>query len=105
MSELEPDMKNVIMGDIDDDEPDYDPQLDPMHPAGKPCSFCDSAYNDEKWGTLGWIGIRPISLCANCFNGIFDMVYNFIDEDLLRQWLTDKTEYEGVEVVKHRIPE
>lgn len=108
MSELEPDMKNVIMGEIDDGEPDYDPVADLMHPAGKPCSFCNSEYDDEEWGSLGWIGILPISLCGTCFNGIFNMVYNLIDEDLLRQWLKDKTEEEDVEnaeIVTQREPE
>ena len=80
--------------------PEYDPYKDPLHPAGNPCSLCDSPFDDEEWGTIGWVGIIPISLCSTCTAGIFDMVYMLTDEDTLKELLASKTEDAEVGVVK-----
>jgi len=82
--------------------PEYDPYKDPLHPAGNPCSICDSPFDDEEWGTIGWVGILPLSLCATCNAGIFDMVYTLTDEDTLKELLASKTEDAQV---KQQLPE
>jgi hypothetical protein len=48
---------------------------DPLHPYGNPCTFCTLPFDEENWGIMGWIGILPIGLCAECTAGIFSMVH------------------------------
>lgn len=52
----------------------FDPKKDPLSPIGKDCTICDTEYEDDDWGMMGWIGILPLSLCPNCSSGIFHMV-------------------------------
>ena len=52
-----------------------DAKNDPLHPYGNPCSFCGSPHDEDEWGVMGWIGILPLSLCADCTAGIYNMVY------------------------------
>jgi hypothetical protein len=54
-----------------------DPSQDPMHPYGNPCNVCSTAHDEDEWGILGWIGIIPLSLCANCAAGIVSMVMDY----------------------------
>jgi hypothetical protein len=70
----------------------YDPISDPMHPAGNPCSICGTEHEEEDWGSLGWIGILPISLCPTCETGIFNMVYQLTPTEQLVELIDQRLE-------------
>jgi hypothetical protein len=70
----------------------YDPISDPMHPAGNPCSICGTEYEDDDWGSSGWIGILPVSFCSVCEQGIFNMVYQLTPSEQLVEIIDQRLE-------------
>lgn len=58
---------------------------DTLNPHGKPCTICSIEYDDNEWGTLGYVGIIPVSFCVICTSAMYSMVIGSLDnEDLLR---------------------
>jgi hypothetical protein len=83
---------NVPNPEFDPSSPEYNPVTDPLSPMGKDCTVCSTEYEDDNWGTMGWIGILPISLCPNCDQGIHNMVMQQTDVETLREWINEKFE-------------
>lgn len=63
---------------------------DLLNPVEKPCSFCNTEYDDDDWGTFGWIGALPISLCPYCQSGLFDMVYQLTSLEELEEMVAER---------------
>jgi hypothetical protein len=70
----------------------YDPIGDPLHPAGKPCSICGTEHDEEDWGSLGWIGMLPVSFCSVCEQGIFNMVYQLTPTEQFVELIDERLE-------------
>jgi hypothetical protein len=69
---------------------EYNPAKDPMHPYGKPCSVCSTEFEEEEWGTMGWLGILPVSFCVTCTTGIYNMVLQSLDVEEVEMILEEK---------------
>ena len=74
------------------EKPEYDPVADPLSPIGKACSICGTEHEDEDWGSMGWIGIIPLSLCPMCESGVFNMVYQLTPIEGLRELMEERLE-------------
>lgn len=74
---------------------EYDPVKDPLHPMGKPCSTCGTEYEDDDWGTIGWIGIIPVSFCPICINALEGMFFDNLTVEELEYMLEEKRNEEA----------
>jgi hypothetical protein len=54
------------------------------------CTICSEAFNEDDWGVMGYIGSLPLSLCTNCTNGIFEMVYQLSSKEDLQEQINEK---------------
>lgn len=73
----------------------YDPAKDPMHPYGKNCTICSGEFDEDEWGIMGWLGILPVSFCANCTTGIYNMVLQTTSVEELQELIEEKQAEEG----------
>jgi hypothetical protein len=73
---------------------------DPLHPYGNPCAVCGSEHDEENWGVLGWIGILPLSLCADCSQGMVSMVLDHMPVEELEEAVMIRKAAEAAEMAE-----
>jgi hypothetical protein len=60
------------------------------------CTVCSTPFDEDDWGVMGYIGSLTLSCCANCTNGIFEMVYQLSSKEDLQEQLAKKDEQEQI---------
>jgi hypothetical protein len=56
-----------------------------LSPANKnhKCTICECIFTEDEGGTLGDLGMLPVSFCPSCFSGLCEMV----DQGIEREWV------------------